>query len=317
MDDEFDDFSGDTGNDNGNSGSSGGDIVDDLLQAQGIQDRDHVKYEENGEIVDKRWDDLDRQDQLNILKTPTYLQGPQISNEESSLISSIRGSGMTPSEYLNYVQNQAAEAAASTPEVQHYQVDDLNDDELFAADFISRMGDVTDQETAEALDKAKSNPTLFEKQVNAIRDEYRRAEAENITQAQLEQQQMAQEQYNQYANSIASQINNLHNISGFDLNLDQRDATMLYDFLTGADAAGHNYFQKAMADPATLVKAAWFTLNGDQMLQDINNYYQQEMAYREQAAYNQGYQQRSKERGSVVYKPTKSSNNDNANIDDF
>jgi hypothetical protein len=33
-----------------------------------------------------------------------------------------------------------------------------------------------------------------------------------------------------------------------------------------------------MADPATLVKAAWFTLNGDQMLQDINNYYQQEMA---------------------------------------
>jgi hypothetical protein len=36
----------------------------------------------------------------------------------------------------------------------------------------------------------------------------------------------------------------------------------LYEFITGYDAAGNNYFAKALTDPKTLVQTAWLALNG-------------------------------------------------------
>jgi len=42
-------------------------------------------------------------------------------------------------------------------------VDQLDDDELFVYDFMSRMGDVTQEEAQEALERAKSNESLFAK----------------------------------------------------------------------------------------------------------------------------------------------------------
>jgi len=43
---------------------------------------------------------------------------------------------------------------------------------------------ITDDEIQEALDKAKSNETLFKKQVEAIRNEYKKVEDENAQYAQ-------------------------------------------------------------------------------------------------------------------------------------
>ena len=51
----------------------------------------------------------------------------------------------------------------------------------------------------------------------------------------------------------------------------------LYDFITGSDAAGNNYFAKALSDPKILVQTAWFALNGKQMISDITDYFQKEI----------------------------------------
>jgi len=55
----------------------------------------------------------------------------------------------------------------------------------------------------------------------------------------------------------------LTEFEGYDLNLGDEDMQILYDFITGTDAAGNNYFAKTLADPQTLVKTAWLTLNGE------------------------------------------------------
>jgi hypothetical protein len=39
------------------------------------------------------------------------------------------------------------------------------------------------------------------------------------------------------------------------------------------DQSGNNYFYKAMQDPDTLVKAAWFILNGEDALNNITDYF--------------------------------------------
>jgi len=39
------------------------------------------------------------------------------------------------------------------------------------------------------------------------------------------------------------------------------------------DEAGNNYLYRALQDPETLVKAAWFILNGDEAFNSITDYF--------------------------------------------
>lgn len=73
-------------------------------------------------------------------------------------MNSIRQSGMSPKEYLSAVQQQGAQEYAVNNQKPQFTVDQYSDDELFVADFMSRMGNnVTDAEAQEALERAKEN----------------------------------------------------------------------------------------------------------------------------------------------------------------
>jgi hypothetical protein len=47
----------------------------------------------------------------------------------------------------------------------------------------------------------------------------------------------------------------------------------LYQFITGFDNTGVNYFAKALSDPETVVKTAWFALHGEDVINSIEDYY--------------------------------------------
>ena len=180
------------------------------------------------------------------------------------------------------------------------------------------MGDVTDEEAQEALSRAKSNEALYNKQIQALRNEYKALEDENIRQAQIEQEHQAEERFNQFAYSVESQINDFTEFGGYDLNLDQQDMQNLYDFITGTDAAGNNYFAKALSDPKILVQAAWFVLNGKQMVEDITDYFQKEISQVRQKSYNKGLEDaRVKNKSNVVYKEKGKSIEEYNDLDDF
>lgn len=186
-------------------------------------------------------------------------------------------------------------------------------------DFISRTGDVTEEEAADALGKAKSNEELYRKQVDSIRNEYRQAEEENRMQEQLEQEQVAQQQYEQFSTQIVDEINNLTDIQGLDLNMDEDDMQTLYDFITGQDASGTNYFAKALSDPKILVKTAWLALNGDQMIDDITNYFQHEISNVRRESYRKGVEdtQKKMNSNSVIYKEAPNRSNNYYELDEF
>ena len=165
------------------------------------------------------------------------------------------------------------------------------------------MGDITDEEAHEALEKAKSNETLFQKQVAAIRKEYQALEDENNRQAQYEQEEQAREKYAQFANKVADYIENFDEFSGYDLNLTNEDRDDLYDFITGQDGAGNNHFAKALTDPKILVQTAWFALNGKQMIEDITSYFQNEIKNVRRDSYQKGLEDaKNGVSNSVVYK---------------
>lgn len=297
------------------------DFLTTLLESRGIQDRSKIKFEnEDGEIEEVDWDNLDNDAKMNILQSSESTDSDSLDQSEIQLINAIRNSGMTPSEYLDYMGKEVVNRYIQNSQQPQYSVDQYTDDELYLMDLMSRTGDdLTEDEAIEALDKAKSNESLYKKQVDAIRKEYQEAEKANQAQAELEEQQAQQQQFEQFSNQIVDEINNLKEVQGFELNMDSDDMQTLYDFITGQDAAGNNYFAKALSDPKILVKAAWLILNGDQMVNDITNYFQKEITEVRKNSYKKGAEEAKKKSDSNVIFKSKGKNNPNDydDLDDF
>lgn len=317
IDEEFDELENQTEPQNqDDSQTEDDDFVSQLLRSRGIDDKTKIKFEnEDGEIEEVNWDSLSSQDQFNLIQSSeAKVEEPNISDDEIELINAIRNSGMTPTEYINYIQQGVSQPVVE----QHYTVDDYSDDELFLADFLSRMGDITDEEAQQALETAKANEELYNKQIQALRKEYKDIEDENAQQLKAEQEEQARQQFEQFEHSVIDQINNFTDFGGYDLNLENDDMQELYDFLVGQDAAGNNYFAKALTDPATLVRTAWLTLHADDMLQDVTEYFKDQIAQVRKESYKKGKEDTLKQKNSVVFKDKDTDQIDIYNdLDDF
>lgn len=296
------------------------DFITELLKDRGISDKSKIQFEEDGIVKDVNWDDLSDSDKLNIIRTSSPTQQTETNNldsDEIAFINQIRKSGMTPDEYMNYIRSSTISDYQNSNTTPQYSVDQYDDDSLYIADFMSRIQGATQEEAQEALEQAKSNPDLWKRQIDSIRNQYKTIEDETKMQQQSEADAQAQEQFQQFSDQVVNEINNLKTYSNYDLNLQDDDMQEIYDFITSTDAAGNNYFAKALSDPKILVKAAWLTLHGEDMLNDITDYYQKAITKARQEGYNKGLKDQDK-KPDVVYKP-KSTQKDEVydDLDDF
>ena len=76
------------------------DLTSEVLRLKGISDPDKIKFEdESGAIVERSWDTLSRQEQINILAGEEPTDDTQLSDDEIDLLNAIRSSGM---EQMNF-----------------------------------------------------------------------------------------------------------------------------------------------------------------------------------------------------------------------
>lgn len=313
---DIDDFQEDdlqnTVNPQNNENQETDSFVASILKDRGIQDMSKIKFEEDGEVKEVDWKDLSVEDQLNIFNSSAIQQdNEEYNQEEKELIEAIRTSKMSPSEYIQYLQQDGVNAYIQNNQApQIYQVDSMTDDELFLYDFISKIDGATEDEAKEALTQAKGNEQLFAKQMGALRAYYKQAEDDQIQQEQLEEQYRQQEEFENLSNQVVDQINDLEEIKGYDLNLEDSDKQELYDFILGEDPAGNNYFAKALSDPKTLVKIAYLALNGERMIEDITTYFQNEIKSVREQSYKKGMEDAKKniDNTQSVYKPRSENN---------
>lgn len=259
------------------SGQQDEDLTTEVLRLKGITDPGKIKFEdETGAIVERAWDSLSREEQINILVDQESEQY-DFDESELQLINTIRQSGMTPEEYIQSLQ----------PEVEptkRYRVDDLSDDEVYALDLLHKIGsDISDDEINQALELAKQNEGLFKKTVEGLRKEYIRLQEDE--EAQIANEQAAREEaaYNKFANSIQNQIANLNSFAGQPLQLSDDDIEDLSSFMLDIDDQGLSAFGRAMNDPALFTKAAFWILNEDKIVEELNKQIQDN--------YRRGYEQ--------------------------
>ena len=309
--DEFDNVFDDEFNDLGENTPSQqqedtSDLTTEVLKIIGINDPQKIKFvDDTGAIVERSWDSLDREEQLNILvqKEQEPEQGA-LDDSEAELIKTIRESGMGVQEYLNSLQPE--------PPAKEYQVESLTDEDLYALDLIEKTGsdNITDEEIVQAVEQAKQNEDLFKKTVEGLRKEYIRLQEDKEAQLAYQQEAKREEEYQKFATSIQNEIKGLSSFAGKDLELSDDDIEDLSAFILDLDESGMSAFGKAMNDPALFTRAAFWILNEDKIVEELTKQIQ--------ASYTRGYEMAKKDlQGSkLVFSPTSKKTTTDDFIDD-
>lgn len=274
-------------------------LTDQLLAAQGIQDKNKIKFEdESGAVVEKSWDSLSNNERLMIL---SHQEDPDTSldNDEIALINQIRTSGMTPGQFVQYLQTQIQQEEPIT----QYEVDSMSDDELFCLDLLDKLGsdNVTDEELQQALDAAKANENLYYKQVASLRDYYKELEADKLAQDLQAEEDAKEQEYQTFADQVLNSISNFNNLQNSPVDLSQDDMENLADFMLTRDATGQTEFGKILQNPAYFTQAAFWVLNGPAIMNEMQNQIRE--------AYLRGYNEKHKPVNKVYTSSSNKRNN--------
>ena len=240
------------------------DLTNEVLRLKGIADPNKIKFEEEtGAIIERSWDSLSREEQLNILSDQND-SNFDLDDQEIELLNTIRSSGMSVHDYMSALTN-------SVQPKESYKIDQLSDEEVYALDLLEKVGsdNITDEELEQAIENAKQNATLFEKTVEGLRNEYIRLQKDEELQVANEKALKQEQAYNNFVNSITTEIRGLNSFAGQSLELSEEDVEDLASFMLDLDEFGLSQFGKALQDPALLTKAAFWILNEDQIIEEL------------------------------------------------
>lgn len=275
------------------------DLTTEVLKLRGINNPDKIKFEdESGAITERSWDSLTKEEQINILADQREHQetNNDLAEDEINLINAIRNSGMSVQDYMQTITPQINQPQDTN------QFDAMSDEDLYAFDILNKVGNdnITDEELDAALEAAKANETLFKKTVDGLRQQYNRLQEEQKQNIANQQQAAAQQRYQAFANVVNNQIDNFNSFAGQPIQLSNQDKDNLSEFMLALDEDGSSALGKALQDPCLLTKAAFWLLNEQELIAELQK--------QQQDAYTRGYNAGKGDilnKSKFVFKPAK------------
>lgn len=282
-----------------NEGDQEDDLTTEVLRLRGISNPDKIKFEdESGAVTERSWDSLTKEEQINILADQREHQetNNDLAEDEADLINAIRNSGMSVQDYMQTITPQINQPQDTN------QFDAMSDEDLYAFDILNKVGNdnITDEELDAALEAAKANETLFKKTVDGLRQQYNRLQEEQKQNIANQQQAAAQQRYQAFANVVNNQIDNFNSFAGQPIQLSNQDKDNLSEFMLALDEDGSSALGKALQDPRLLTKAAFWLLNEQDLIAELQK--------QQQDAYTRGYNAGKGDilnKSKFVFKPTK------------
>lgn len=275
------------------------DLTTEVLRLRGISNPDKIKFEdESGAVTERSWDSLTKEEQINILADQREHQetNNELAEDEIDLINAIRNSGMSVQDYMQTITPQINQSQDTN------QFDAMSDEDLYVFDILNKVGNdnITDEELDAALEAAKANETLFKKTVDGLRQQYNRLQEEQKQNIANQQQAAAQQRYQAFANVINNQIDNFNSFAGQPIQLSNQDKDNLSEFMLALDEDDSSALGKALQDPKLLTKAAFWLLNEQELIAELQK--------QQQDAYTRGYNAGKGDilnKSKFVFKPTK------------
>ena len=267
-------------------------IVDQFLKLKGINPRS-IKFETEDGTEEKDFNELTRDEQLQILSSNEIDDDYGLTDSEIELINTMRRNNWSASDYNSYIANEAIKNYTNyNQQEQQYSVDDFSDDELYLIDLKSRIPDISEEEAMVELDNAKNNESLYSKRIQNLRSEYKQREDSIKEQAEQDAKRVAEQQMQEFSDSILNTIekNSTIDLGDSSLEMSDEDKNILANFLLGKDQAGVRYIARALNDPNSLVQMAWYLTNGKKAFSTIQDYYKQQISEVAKRNYNKGYE---------------------------
>lgn len=270
------------------------DIITTLLKDKGINPESIKLQTESGEIEEKKFDELTREEQLQILNYDDSQDNYGLGQDEVALINELRDNNLSVDEYKRFIGQQAIQEYLENNNVETptYEVDSIPDDELYVIDLKAKIPELTDEDAAAELELAKQNETLYQKKVQGIRNEYKKKE-ELVAQQEEEEQRLAAEKAAQeFEDTIVAAIqeNDTIDLGESSLTLSEDDMNEIASFILDSDVTGVRHIAKALNDPKTLVGMVWYALKGQEAFSQISDYYKQKITEAAKYNYNKGYE---------------------------
>ncbi len=252
------------------------DFTAEVLRLKGIPDPTRIKFEdESGAIVERDWNSLSDTERLNILANE---EDPErdLEDDEIQLINILRQNNLTPQQYTQAVQHLAAQQALINYENAQepvYEIDSLSDDELFALDLLEKVGEenISDEELQEALMQAKSNPDLYQKQIEGLRGSYKNLEDQQKYAAQQEQAYQAEQLYQNFSNAVLNEIGSLNRFADQEIELSTDDKNDIANYMLTRRESGVSDFFTDIQNPTIATQAAFWLLRGPEVLGEMEN----------------------------------------------
>lgn len=256
------------------------DVWHQYLKEMGIADSKAIQFEnDEGEIETVDFDTLDRDTQLTMLKE---LSNPGLSDHEIEVVNYLRKNNASFDQVIDYFAEQRLQAYLNeNPDQVHqkkYTIDEYSNDELYLADLKNKYPTLTDEELLLELDAAKLNEELFNKKSEAIRQQYKEIEEQQIKDQELAEQQ----RYEALQQNIADAVLNFKEVSidpdpesedWRGIEIEDGDRQTILSYLLDQDQEGKSQLVRDIEDPNSLIELAWYKLYGQDLVHNVTKYW--------------------------------------------
>ena len=239
------------------------DVWHQYLKDMGIADSKAIQFEnEDGEIETVDFDSLDKETQLTMLKE---LTNPGLSNHEIDVINYMRKTNASFNDIVDYYANQKLQQFFNENPDQApqkvYKIDEYTNDELYLVDLKNKYPTLTDEELLSELDSAKLNEELFNKKTEAIRQQYKEIEEQQL----IEQEFAEQQRYEALQQNITNAVINFKEVSidsdpdsedWRGIEIEDGDRQQILSYLLDQDQEGKSQLVRDIEDPNSLIELA-------------------------------------------------------------
>ncbi|MEG0528994.1 MAG: hypothetical protein RR578_01470 [Bacilli bacterium] len=230
-----------------------------FLQQKGIDPHAVIYENEDGEEEEVNFYDLDFEEQMNILN---YKQDDyDLDDEEVNVINFLRENEIDLEQYTQFIKQKAIEEYQS--QNQSYSVDEYSDDDVYTAYLKNQYDNLSNEDIEAEIEKEKSNPELFAKKVEKLREYYKEQEQELNQQTEEEKKAKEEEENNEIKDVLTKAAVSTNNFMGFELEDDDRREAL--KFIFEKDATGKSKFYKMFDDPEKLFRIALFALKENEI----------------------------------------------------
>ena len=237
---------------------------------------------ENGETIQKHFNELDPEEQVNVLSELAQSGAPALyTPQEQRILDLAKENDMPLDQLVNELALQRAEQILAIENSNSIDYKEMSDDAIIAKWLKDNNPEASETELSDELERSKNSP-FFEKNAKSIRDQYI---ADQMAQSQAEENARREAEFQEIEQDrarIVDAASNINDIMGFSVT-DEVKNEVLEDLLEVNEYGDSLFMQDVFGNPETLFKAAWLVKNAESHFDELETYWkkQADLKYRE------------------------------------